>query len=440
MSYGNKPNEIRHPQAALLAEEYVCQRIQSLGYTADLNSEEVNQLTDSDVVEVVDADPTVSLTIDINEFGSINIYNQLAGNVLFPVNLSAAVLANPTWDGNTVDNTNANDGTITHNQLGEVGVDFLVPIKETADGTTTRALWFSNCFIDSMSGTYQVDGFASESISMSGSAQQWFLNAWAGARVGVGDFLGAGGVDHSVTDIGTDASIVYLTEDGIKLDSQYWTVSSTQFVTAGGYSYKSDSRYRYVYIPATPAFPTLPQDTGTLIGGVKEGELELILWDENLGGEPLVGTAGASGFKALRVQSVDFEIAFDREDLKQLYTGTYYKGLNTINVSATINVLDSDLEMWSLATGNLSDYTTGTLNTLSLSDFQTMSGLGLRIDVFNTKDYLQHTTDTLLKSITLVSGKVTSVSDSRDVPGRGSQTFEIEFSKAHITGTGLVGR
>lgn len=439
MSYGNKPNEIRHPQAALIVNEYVCQRIQSLGYSADLNSEEVNQLTDANVVEVVDSDPSVSLTIDVNEFGSINIYNQLCGFENFPSSLSGAGDPPTGFTGLTVDNTNQVDGTISHTDFGEISTDFLVPIKEVSSGVTTRALWFSNCFIDSLSGTYQVDGFASESISMSGAAQQWFLNDWAGARIGTAIYQGVGNLESTHTNE-ADASIAYLTEDGIKLDSQYWEFTGTDLSSTNDFAFSTGSKYKYVYIPATAAFPTLSQDTGTLIGGVKEGEIEIIMWDAGLDIEPLVGTLGAVSTKALRVQSVDYEISFDREDLKQLYTGTYYKGLNEINVSATLTVLDSDLELWALTTGNQSDWTQNTLNTLTLADFQAMSDLGVRIDVFNTKDYLLHAPGTLLKSITLLGGKVTSVNDSRDVPGRGTQTFEIEFTGAHLAGTGLVGR
>lgn len=441
MSYGNKPNEIRHPQAALLAEEYVCQRVQSLGYTADLNSEEVYQLTDVNVVEVVDSDPTVSLSIDLNEFGSINIYNQLAGFLPFPTSASGAVGYGFTEA--TIDNTNHHDGTISHTDFGEISSDFLVAIKESQSATSqTRALWFNNCFVDSISGTYQVDGFASESVSLTGSQQQWFLNAWAGARVGMCPVITGAAGHLDVTHSTADGSVVILTEDGIKLDSQYWgqAVASGDITAENGYAFSSSSRYRYIWIPNTNTFPSISNDGASPVGGVKEGELEVIIWDSNLDTEPDIGVSGASTNKLLRAQSVDFEIAFDREDLKQLYTGTYYKGLNNTTITATITVLDSDLELWALATGYSAEYQANTLNTLSLADFQAMDKLNLRVDVFNSKDYLQHDASTLLKSITLLDGKVTSVGDTRDVPGRGTQTFDVTFKRAHFTGTGHVGR
>jgi len=440
VSYGNKPNEIRHPQAALLAEEYVCQRVQSLGYTGDLNSEEVNQLTDANIVEVVDSDPSVSITIDLNEFGSINILNQLSGYHSYPSHADTALYADGVLNA---DNTNSNDGTISHTTFGDVATDFLVSIKESESATaSSRALWFNNCFIDSISGTYQVDGFATESVSISGASQRWFLNVWAGARIGIPDLVSGPAGHLDVTH--TDGSVAYLTEDGVLLSDTYWGQNATGDITGeNGYSFGPSGRFRYIWVSNTPVFPTIGQDVASNVGGVKEGELEIIMWDTTqVSTEPIPGVTGSVDYKMLRVQSVDYEISFDREDLKQIYTGTYYKGLNNTSITATITVNDSDLEMWAMVAGKFNEWNTSAsdVTTLSLSDFQSMSNIGLRIDVFNTKDYLLHAQSTLLKSIRFLGGKVTSVSDSRDVPGRGAQTFDLQFNSADYIGTGLVGR
>ena len=434
MSYASKPKEIRHPQAALLAETYVCQRVQSLGYSADLNSERVYQLTDPTVVEVVDSEPTVSLTIDSNEFGSINLYNVLANQF-------------PTGTDTTWHNTNNNDGTVCHGQFEEVATDFLVSVKESKSATTsTRALWFNNCFIDSISGTYQVDGFASESVSLTGSGQSWFLHDYAGAQVGRASVV-TGGSGHLDVTHGGDGSVVIVTEDGIRLSNNYWgcPMSQVDITAEDGYNFNSASRYRYIYIPDTNTFPSMidtPSEAGNKIGGIREGEVELIMWDDGIDTEPSVGVSGSSLSKVLRVQSVDYELSFDTEDLKQLYTGTYHKGLNETNITATITVLDADLEMWARTIGYIADWTIAdpTVNEYSLSTFQNNSDIAMRIDVFKSKDYLAHAVGTLLKSITFYGGKITSISESKDVPGRGSQTLELEFTRMHFTGTGLAGR
>lgn len=419
MSYGSKPNEIRHPKAALLAESYVVQRIQALGYTADLNSEEVNQLTDANIVEVVDSAPTVSLTIDTNDFGSINLINILGGYLT------------------KTENSNVNDGTVTDVDLSEVGTDFVVAIQEGTSGVA-RSLWFNNCFIDSISGTYQVDGFAAESISMSGSSQTWYLNGYAGARSNVCTFSS----DVILTAGVTAGKEITLTEDGIELSSAYWNVGADKDISAdGGYTFSNDKRYR-VISTETVTYPVIDNEDASPVGGVKEGEIELVMWDSALDTEPGIGTAGAASTKALRIQNIDYEISYDREDLKQLYTGTYYKGLNDTNITASLSAIDSDLEMWALATGNYDRWAAplSDLSSMSLADFQSMSTLQVRIDVFNTKDHLLHASGTLLKQIYLFDGKVTSVGDSRDVPGRGTQTFDISFKTAAYHGTGNVGR
>ena len=429
MSYSSKPNEIRHPQAAVLLEGYLCQRVQSLGYSADLNSEDVYQLTAEDVVEVVDAAPSVSVTIDINEFGSINPYNHIVGNY------------------GAADNTNTSTGTVTHTELGEAIVDVVVPIKESMDATEqTRVLWFNNCTLESLSGSYQVDGFATESIALAGNGQRWFQNAWASARVAVGTDVSAASLVPAVNgaDLTLSATVlpIMLIEDGIPLSSTYWARDGAVIDSAGGYSFKPSSRYRVVYLRTAAGagtFPSFSVETGP-VGGVKEGEIEISLWDSNDTTEPDFGF-GANN-KIMRVQSVDYECSFDREDLKQLNTGTYLKGLNSTSITSSISLYDSDLEMWAIATGNSDDYTSETndFTTMTLSDFQNTTNLTIRIDVFNTKEYVDHDETTLLKSIYLTGGKVTTTGDTFDVPGRGTQSFDLKFTGLSFVGTGLSGR
>jgi len=435
VSYGVKPTEIRHPQAALFAEEYPCQRIQSLGYTADLNSEEVNQLTDPNVVEVVDSDPTVSLTIDTNEFGSINIYNQLSGFYGFPESITD-VRDRYGFTEATIDNTNHRDGTISHTDFGEVATDFQVVIKDTAaDTNQSRVLWFNNCFVDSVSGTYQVDGFASESISMTGAWQRWFLNGFAGTRIQKATYVSGSSLETTHTN-----APIMLMEDGVELPSSYWTAGGAGFVSAGGYAFKAASRYRLADVGATLAFPSLG-DAVTPIGGVKEGEIEILMWDSGrIGAEPGYGVDTIPGTVMLRLQSVDYEVSFDREDLKQLSTGVYYKGLNTTTVTASISAIESNLELWALGAGLATDFTTSALTSMSLSDFQNMSDIQIRVDVFSTKNLTEHSESTILKSIRLHDGKVTSTGNSSDVPGRGTATFDLQFKRANFVGYGQTGR
>jgi hypothetical protein len=412
-----KPFEIRHPYAACLLEQYVCQRGQSLGYTADLNSEDVRQLTDADLVEVVDADPTVSLTLDTNEFGSINMLNILAG--LYGQD----------------DNTNTfGSGFISSANLEEVATDIMVPINENhnTDGTTDRVLWFNNCFIDSISGSYQVDGFASESISLSGSNQRWLLNGYGGDILRVATFDSVSTL--TITNGADFLDVHYVTEDGVILGDADWSFNDAndEIDSKGGYEFTAGSRYRVVGSPVTNTFPST-SDTASPIGGVKEGEIEVYLWDEDTEDAPSVGSATN---RILRLQSVDYDLSFDRESLKQIYNGEYHKGVNETNITTSISLNDSDLEVWAKLSGN----TFASSTSMSLADFQSMTNLSIRVDIFNTKEYADHDTTTLLKQLIFTGGKVTSTGDSRDVPGRGTQNFDLKFTSLLYRGTGLVGR
>lgn len=426
MSYGNKPNEIKHSKVALRVEEYVAERVQSLGYTADLNSEDVYQLTDANIVEVVDSDPSVSITIDVNDFGSINFWNELGGY-------------NKTRD-NDVTNTNSASGLVSLLSISDNPIDFMVSVYETSSNTEpTRSAWFSNCFLDSISATYQVDGFATESFSFSGTSQEWFLNAWGAAEVVKGEYLTTTTLDFTMT----DGTARVLTEDGVKVADTLWTEAAGTVTAQGAKTFSSSSRYRLVGTKTDP-LSSVPIASSAAVGGIKEGEIEILVWDDDAYPlDPDVGVDGTAYQKLLRAQSVDYELSFDREDLKQLYTGAYYKGLNTTTITSTITVLDSDLELWATLAGYSSEYLSGgseAVVQMALSDFQSTTNLALRVDIFNTKDYLAHAQATLLKQVTLTGGKVTSVADSYDVPGRGTQTFEVTFTSMSVEGTGRSGR
>lgn len=417
MSYGSKPIEVRHSRAALFAENFVVPRVQSLGYTADLNSEEVNELANSEVVEVVNGDPSVSLTVDINEYGSIDFLNQLSSSYI----------------GQT-SNTNTNDGTIDVSDFETASTDFNVTIDEDGSGAINRSSWFNNGYIESVSGTYQVDGFATESYSLSCTGQRWYLGTVPNVisrYVVVTD----GRLDN--TDGVATATVV--TENGLILPSSYWGADTAYDITTNDetvWSPSASNRYRVLYAISTTH--QSPSNVASPIGGVKEGEIEIVMWDTNQFDATHVGTDTSD--QLLRVQSVDYEVSFDREDLKQLYTGNYAKGLNSTSITATISANSSDLEMWALASSNQQDWSGSDIASIDLSDFQSVNTLALRIDIFNTNNYSNHDENTLLKQIYLGGGKVTNVGDSFDVPGRGSDTMEITFNTMHYHGTGVEGR
>lgn len=422
-----KPNEIRHSQVSCELENYCLQRGQSLAYSVDLNSESVDQLTDSDVVENVDSDPSVSITLDSNEFGSTLLYTILSGR----------------YEGYP-------DETFSVSDIQSNPVDLLVSVKENSSATVAnRSAWFNYCFVDSISGSYQVDSFASESVSLSGNSLRWYSVADS-TEFGATKILkfnnsdGTGAVDTYFDDPTILTSELHaLTEDGLIIPSSKYVFNQTTHSVVpnfgSDFSFTDEGRYRGI-IYNRPELPT-PNDVNDPIGGLVAKEIEVVMWDSNV--DPIdwktsVGTATMK--QALRVQSFDYEISFDREVLKQTMTGLYSQSVNSTSITATVALNDSDLEHWARMSGNWSDYTTGNLDSVNLSQFQNMSSLSCRLDLFNTKDPLNHTAATLLKQLYFTGGKITSIGDSRDVPGRGTQTFEIRFDELVIRGTGAQGR
>lgn len=419
-----KPNEIRHSQVSCELENYTLQRGQSLAYTADLNSDSVYQLTDLDYVESVDADPTVNISMDTNEFGSTLLFNILSGR----------------YEGYADETFNVEDIMLNP-------VDLLVSVKESSSATlANRSAWFNYCFVDSISGSYQVDGFASESVSLTGNSMRWYSNAdstnFGATKILKFDVVdGTGQVDSFFDDLNQPGYLHVLTDNGqIVPTSRYIFDTLTHSVVPyNDFSFVDGHRYRGVFYNRSD-FPT-PNDVLSPIGGIVSKEIEIVMWDSNtdpIDWQTAVGTETTK--QILRLQSVDYEVAFDREALRQTMTGLFSQSVNSVNITSSISAMDSDLEHWARTTGHWADYTDGTLDSMNLSDFQNMNSLCMRIDIFNTKDYANHNAGTLLKQLYFTGGKVTSIGDTRDVPGRGTQSFDIRFSTLIIRGTGAQGR
>jgi len=420
-----KPAEVRYSQVACEFENYCLQRGQSLTYNVDLNSEEVNQLTDENIVEIVDADPSVTINLETNEFGSVVLLGVLAGY----------------YAGHT-------DNTFSTDLIEENPIDVLVSIKDSLGDTSAyRSAWFNYCFVDSITGSYVVDGFAKESVSLSGKSMRWFQNT-TGSGTGATKIFrytkNASGyleVDSLFDEPGVVGGLHVLTEDGqIVPDSSYTYDTLTHAITpVGDFTFSDTKRYRGIFW-GRQDFPQ-PVDVGNPIGGIVASELEVVLWDasaETIDWHNDVGTTTSR--RLLRAQSIDYEISFDREVLKETLSSMFSSSVNSVSITATITLLDSDLEELAIGAGKYTDYTSGDLTTFTLDDFQNVSDLRLCINIFNTRLPSNHNIDSLLKQIYFTGGTITGIGKSADVPGRGTRTIDVKFSDCTVRGTGAAGR
>ena len=489
---GTKPKQIQHSQSALVIDDIITPRVTSLGYSGDLASENIEELGNVNIVEILDDTPTISTTIDLNDYGSVetlavltNLYNRPIYN-----QINGEVYDSTYWEIDATD-------------FEEAAVDFLNPIRQTTGNFHTS--WFNNCQIQSFSATYSVDGFATESISLENSSQYVLLKdlryarvfipryrnysdnagaqfdgttaytvtinaddaagpAWAGWTSVAGDSTGwqFNVLGDTFAAASGDVTGAFLTKNGVIQNRAYWDWDGTTvYVTEAGHqqlSWTLADRLRLV--GAVSGIETFAGPTATGRAGLRKGNTKMYFWDAgsdtatpNFG---VVGNDSTSDFVAWmnayvgvgstnyskRVQSISIDVTWNRDQLEQLGEHEPYdRGVESTEITATVSAIGSDAELFAIAAGHTVDSTgwaTDELDSMNLTDFQNATNLAVRIDVFNTTDVTKHTAANRCKSILLTGGKVTSFGDSVDVPGRQTTDLTITFNSIRWMGDKII--
>jgi len=487
---GTKPKQIQHTQSALVIDDIITPRVTSLGYSGDLASENIEELGNVNIVEILDDTPTISSTIDLNDYGSIETLAVLANMHDRPLynNINGNLWDSTYWE---IDATN----------FEEAAVDLLNPIKQASGNYHTS--WFNNCQVQSYSATYSVDGFATESVSLENSSQYVFLKDLRYARVFVpqyrnwSDNAGAqfdGTTAYTITlnpdeaiaplwagantaaggdttswqfnDLGDtfaagtgDVTGAYLTKNGVVQTRTHWNWDGTRIEvteTGDGQLYWAATD-RLRLIGALSGIETFAGPTATGRAGLRKGNAKMYFWDagsdtayNNFG----VGSDATSNFVlrmpavgdtsySKRIQSVSIDVTWNRDQLEQLGEHEPYdRGVESTEITATISAIGSDAELFAIASGHTVDSTgwaDDEIDAMNLTEFQNATNLALRIDIFNTTDVTKHTAANRCKSILLTGGKVTSFGDTMDVPGRQTTDLTISFNGIRWMGDKFIG-
>lgn len=464
-----KHRQIKHTQSACVIDDYITPRVTSWGYSADLASESIEELGNPNIVETLDDTPTISSTLDLNDYGSVETLAVLANRYQYPDTGSG-------WLGG--------DGTswsITNSHFEVASVDLLNHIKAGADDALNdRAVWLNNCTITSYSATYSVDGFATESVSLENSSEYQFINSYKYARVlrpvvHYDHHTGAGACDGtrallvspSVGDSTTYSTFnynnvlgdlwknttgvitgIYLTEDGVIQNSADWATDGTWVysptATIGNIVFAASSRYRLVarHAGLEADSTNFAGPTATGRAGLRKGNAKLYFWDSGSGAAGSSAPTVGSSFYSKRIQSISVDVSWNREQLEQLGEHEpYFRGVESTEITATINAIGSNAELFAIAAGKGVDGTSfysDEINEMNLTDFQSATNLSARIDVFNTTDTAKHVANNRCKYITLTGGKVTTFGQSIDVPGRLADDLTVTFNTISWFGDKII--
>lgn len=413
------PKKVNYSGVAVFANGYILSRVQNVSVETDLGEEEARELTNAEVVEFTAANPTTTVSIETNEYGSMRNLRALSGDYTLTGGTA----------GNNI-NVDTFDGT---------SIDIGVMIEE--DSVIKRTAIMNDCFVSSIAWNYDVGGVATEAINVETDNKTWYLNdyrqAYALNSIGSRTYNSSTGSGSTLIPLintaAADYTAVIQYVDGIASTGTPILVAEAPYTRVIWHdtTLSSGTRYRTVIAKDAPD-TTIPQSTSTsTIGSIPRGKLDIYL-----------ATGGESGFGSnnttnmLRLQSLSVDVDFAREVLNELGKFRSFDRSLTRPVPVTVNfsALSSDLEAFAkFSSINFSDTSDGEY---TITNFTKDAGLQVRIFDKNDTD----NTRSLLKSLTVTGLQITSESFSVDVGNNATQDYVAGASNFRASGVGTPGQ
>lgn len=181
--------EIRniYPGEAVFIYGRQVNRAQTLGATSTINSENVNELGNFDIVEVVEDAPSVAITLDTNDHATITNVGLVAGKN--PDMLRFLDLAS--FEDSEIDIVAP---IIRGADYGKTGVD-----AAAGNLTIYRTMYIEKAFINSIELSYTTGGIATENFALESDNKRWFFND--SSNVIEAELTTDGSVEYELTDL-----------------------------------------------------------------------------------------------------------------------------------------------------------------------------------------------------------------------------------------------
>jgi hypothetical protein len=183
-------NRIIYPSNSVWASGQILYRIQTFGSTTTFNTEDVFELGQLAIIDVVDDSPTVAVTLEASEFGSLsNIYaiagieqddvlahsaTSVSGHLTVVSGLGDAATNIAFYHGVALTDFGLSGGCSS-------AIDIWAPIQDecvlgTADDNVAQTMFLPRVFINSIEWTYSAGANATENFGGETDAKFWFVN------------------------------------------------------------------------------------------------------------------------------------------------------------------------------------------------------------------------------------------------------------------------
>lgn len=412
-----KKTAIRHSGKALFADNVQLKRVQTLSSSIDVTEEKLLELANSEVAEKKD-ETSVTMSLECNDYGVIDNFVASLGQGFH----SGDVNANRVY---------------TDTDFNSAQADFMVHVSDD-ELSMDSSEWFGGMFLTSFSLNITSDGIATENYEFEGEYKRQYLNDWANMEIYKADFSTSSVALVSGTDLTGSFDPVLLTQNGIPVADvkDGHTITLTENggdteITAtnadGAVAFASGDRLRLLVSGTGVVFESLPS-TPAGLGGIRRGAVDIFLYN------PANGAAA----KTLRLQSVSIDADLSREELNEIGTQrAYFRQLERpINITISLEAIQSDLEEYAEITGNRAAYDAGTLKEIDLIDdalkTNTLEAIWYQSEV--TKTYA-----TEMKRVKMENLSLNSEESSVNV-GDATATSTLAFSAENflMSGSGLT--
>ena len=367
-------------------------RVTAFGATGTLSKEEVFELGNSKIIEIVEDSPDVSMTIDANEYGSVE--------TLF-------ALANKTT-GNEI-------------KFSEVFENAQVPIwnyvKETEGSETMFAQLMIGAVLTNYSANFSTDGNSTESFSLNADNKYWLRGDGVHIKKVYADLEGEEWMWNAP--IGYPIKKIMSVElNGRVLSSSEYTIAMETASVVSVNIPNTDSEDSVYFVVAGKGandfdnFSEVKPNQDTFTNTIKRrGHIEVYLYNEE------------EEIKVTPAQSVSIDASLNREDIPALGFKRFYDRplALPIDVTASIDVIFTDLDLFAELVGADSGE-----DVLSLDGFR--NDLGLRVKIYDRTDVDPESTGNERKPVKILEIPQIIPSDEAwniSLDGQATQTFSF---------------
>jgi hypothetical protein len=408
-------------------------RVQTLGSSSTFNSTDLFELGQQDVIDVVDDVPTVALTLDTNDWGTVRTAAALARISTAAFDLTATISnANLAVVSGTTDIAYYHGVALSNYGVSGSEFDLWAPVQSEAalgshDDEIDQTMFMSRCFATGINLSYSTGGEATENYTAETDNKTWFLND--GRFVSQEEWTTLSGLTYDLglpdgsAEVATLAdnnraflyidsttgrrSVVIDRSSGVRVyipvvdgaatatEAGYNDATNVVSLPAGTVVGPNDTvKIRYAssaYANDTDGTSDLQRanyftaatdaNTGdhSNVGGLRQGQIEIYLVDPD---------ASTDYQLALRLQSATIGVTLAREALSELgHLKPYDRPVTfPIEITTSVESTAGDLETFANFAGKADEYDNDTLLELTIDHLLQKDNLILVVMMYDQTD------------------------------------------------------